>query len=119
VPNWSFEDTLSCPDNLGQVDKAIGWSSYRVSPDYFNACADTISPWGGSVTVPKNYFDFQYPKSGNAYVGLYTLSLGGGNVREMIGIQLSQPLTIGQEYFASFYACRVGVVTGQHKKYRN
>ena len=109
VPNWSFEDTVTCPDNLGQMDRAIGWSSYRVTPDYFNACADT----GGitNVSVPRNIFDYQIPKTGNAYAGFHAFAISAGNVREFIGISLINPLLIGHEYFASFYVSRCGSIS--------
>jgi hypothetical protein len=102
VPNWSFEDTVSCPDNSGQVDRALGWSSYRFSPDYFNICA----PSPTYVSVPLNFGGSHYPKTGNAYAGFII----GANAREYVGTQLSQPLNIGELYYVSFYACRAGSI---------
>lgn len=111
VPNPSFEDTTSCPDNLSQIDRAFGWQSYRITPDYFNAC----SLPGGYSGVPLNQFDYQYPRSGNAYAGLFCLYLPTLNAREYIGIELSQPLIIGREYFASFFVNRASDTSLQHK----
>lgn len=101
VPNPSFEDTVSCPDNLDQVNRAVGWSSYRVTPDYFNTCADSSS----MVSIPWAYFGYHYPRTGNAYAGFI---IGLANAREYIGIQLSQSLNIGQQYYVSFYVSRGG-----------
>jgi len=111
VPNWSFEDTSSCPDNIGQIDRAIGWSSYAVTPDYFNSCANPSSII--NLYVPRNIFDFQYAKSGSAYAGFCAFNNIASNVREYIGIQLTNPLTVGQKYYASVFFNRVGQ-SGMH-----
>jgi hypothetical protein len=96
VPNWSFEDTISCPANLDQVSKSVGWSSYKSTPDYFNSCSS------GFVGVPANNFGYQYARNGVAYSGIHTYHAP----HECIGIQLSSPLTIGQTYYGSFYVVR-------------
>lgn len=95
VPNPSFEDTVACPISVDQVSDAIGWSSYKSTPDYFNSCAATIA------TVPNNQFGYQQPYSGNAYCGFYTFN-HSSFYREIIGGQLSSSLIIGQKYFVSF-----------------
>ncbi|MBK5285578.1 MAG: T9SS type A sorting domain-containing protein, partial [Bacteroidia bacterium] len=101
VPNPSFEDTVACPSNSGQINNAVGWSSYRVTPDYFNTCADSSS----FVSIPWNFCGYHYPRTGNAYAGFI---IGLFNAREYIGIQLSQLLNMGQQYYVSFYVCRGG-----------
>ena len=100
MPNPSFEDTIGCPASVDQVDSAVSWIAYRGSPDYFNSCNS------GIVGVPSNIYDFQNAKTGNAYAGFYTYWIGLSNDREMIGIQLSQQLVIGQKYYVSLYASR-------------
>ena len=95
VPNWSFEDTIACPP--GPIDLAIGWSSYRQSPDYCHSCNSS------SQSVPFNQWGYQYPKTGEAYAGLITYINFVPDAREYIGIQLLQPLIVGTEYFISFY----------------
>lgn len=97
VPNWSFEDTVSCPFGVTQIDRATGWSSYKLTPDYFNSCSN------GQPSVPANLFGYQSAKTGNAYAGFSTYSKFTTNYREIIGAQLSQPLTIGAQYYVSFY----------------
>lgn len=96
VPNPSFEDTINCPQFIGDIDRAIGWSSYGITPDYFNSCAQV------SLGVPDNVRGFQNAHTGNAYVGLETFH-SGSNEREYIGCQLSQSLIINQKYFVKFY----------------
>jgi hypothetical protein len=110
VPNPSFEDTVSCPNNLNQVNRAQGWSAYRLTPDYFNSCAVN----GGPAGMPLNQFDFQYSRTGNAHAGFFGFTTSG-NYREYIGTQLLQPLVIGNAYSVSMYVNRVANTSGQQK----
>lgn len=101
VPNWSFEDTISCPSSV--INNAAGWSSYRGSSDYFNSCNNlNLAGYG----IPTNVWGYQNARTGNAYAGLVTYDTIALNFREYIGIQLSQSLIIGQKYFASFYVSK-------------
>jgi hypothetical protein len=109
VPNCSFEDTVACPNNPAQINKAIGWSSYGASPDYFNACSTP-----GWLDVPDNFKSYQNAVTGKAYAGIVAWVKGDNdtnykNTRELIGIQLLTPLTIGANYYLSFKAsCSLG-----------
>lgn len=101
VPNPSFEDTVYCPFGTNQIDACANWLNFGNSPDYFNAC----NPFG--MSVPNSVFGFQYAHSGvgMAGIGLYRRpnSPSGPNYREFIGVELNQPLIIGQKYFFSCY----------------
>ncbi len=101
VPNPSFEDYTQCPTGFDQIDRAIGWSSYAASPDYFNSCANS----SGAVGVPSNTWGYQYAKDGNGYALVLTYDIQSlpFNYREYIGIELAQPLLIGLKYFVSAY----------------
>jgi hypothetical protein len=90
VPNPSFEDTDTCNSGFQNV---INWSQIN-SADYFNICFNAI---------PENPRGFQYASNGDAYAGFYTHGNGSvlPNYRELIGGQLTNPLTIGQKYFVS------------------
>ena len=90
VPNPSFEDTVACPTNVMMIDSTVGWSSYRLSPDYFNSCNQN-----GHAGVPANDWGYQYAKTGDAYAGIVTYAKFATDFREMIGIQLLQALTVG------------------------
>lgn len=105
VPNPSFEDYTICPTGLDQIDRALNWSSYSESPDYLNSCNNLGN---SSVGVPINSFGFQYAKDGDAYgfVITYDIPHLPGNYREYIGIELSQPLLIGNKYFVSAFITR-------------
>lgn len=97
VPNWSFELYDSCPSSADQINFCSGWSKYSsnvTSPDYYNACAPETS-----FGVPNNIVSFQ-PDHRNciAYAGIVTRG-GSFNDREYIGIQLNQPLMVGEKYF--------------------
>lgn len=96
VPNASFEDTINCPYQAGDIDKASGWTSFCGSPDFYYACNQY--DWG----VPNNLAGYQNPASGNAYTGFATYSNSAPNAREFPTCTLANPLTIGTKYFVSF-----------------
>lgn len=100
VPNPSFEQYTSCPNNFCQIHRATGWSAWGGSPDYFNTCGT----W--PVSVPYNNFGNQVPDTGNGYAGFWAYdsfnSSSCGFCREYLGIQLISPLVIGQKYYVKF-----------------
>lgn len=111
VPNFSFEQYSTCPNSGDQIQYATGWSKYSTTittPDYYNACS-TPSTTG----VPKSSLLYQ-PDSRNcgAYIGLGIWSYTGNNDREQVGIQLNQPLVVGQKYFLSFLTVMGGTSDG-------
>lgn len=100
VLNNSFENFSSCPTSASQIGLATGWTTSSYSPDYYNACANGISPNFG---VPSNIMGYQNAASGNGYVGIFCFGLYGGsyvpNIREWATGTLSQPLTKGVKYY--------------------
>jgi hypothetical protein len=103
VPNFGFNSNSNCPFTEDQAEFCVGWSKYSESmttPDYYNSCvADN-----NYVDVPQNPNFYQEDTRGcGAYMGLVTWQQAMSNYREHIGIQLSEPLIIGQKYFLSFY----------------
>lgn len=107
VPNPGFEILSECPDHLGQIDRAIGWAAFQVTPDLFNVCSDNLA------TVPTNYFGSQWPAEGEGYAGLHCYYNIIQDAREYIGIQLTSPLIPGAATFVSFKAVLSG--SGDHK----
>jgi hypothetical protein len=107
VPNFSFEQKSSCPAFGDEVHLSTGWSKYcasMFSPDYYNSCAPS-----STVGVPQSSSIYQQDhRNCSAYIGLVTWSSAFATDRETVGIQLSQPLTIGQKYFLSFYTVMAG-----------
>jgi hypothetical protein len=102
VPNGSFEERDTCASALvGYGMYASGWMNLHTqSADYFNTCNT-----GGVLDVPFSQFGYQYPYEGDAYVGMATSSIGGASwYREIVGIELSQPLQPGVPVCLSFKA---------------
>jgi len=96
VLNPSFEDTINCPYQAGDINKASGWTSLCGSPDYFKSCNQY--DWG----VPVNIFGHQLAASGDAYAGFLSYSTLAPNLREFPACNLSTPLNVGTKYFISF-----------------
>lgn len=96
VPNPSFEDTISCPYQSGDIEKAVGWTTLCGSPDYFKSCNQY--DWG----VPTNIFGHQMAASGNSYSGFISYYSGQTNLREFPACQLNSSLNIGTRYYISF-----------------
>jgi hypothetical protein len=107
VPNFGFEEYIACPTTWDEVHLATGWSKYcpaSYTPDYYNACASS-----NTVGIPQSLLVYQEDRRGcGGYMAVATWSQTVVNERELIGIQLSQPLIIGQKYFLSFYTVRGG-----------
>lgn len=99
VPNPSFETYSSCPDNLGQVDRALPWDIPTTggSSDYYNSCATGIS----GVSVPANDFGNQGARTGNGYAGFIVRPIN--DYREYITIPLSAPLVASTTYTVEFW----------------
>jgi len=76
------------------IYRATGWNSWNSSPDLANICCNVPDGLGCG---------YQYPATGGSYaiLNLGPLLLNGG---EAIGIELSQPLIIGQKYYVNFKA---------------
>jgi hypothetical protein len=101
VPNPSFEDTVLCPHFANQIDHAANWHASRNSPDYFNVC-DMITG-SGTAAVPSNFLGYQYPYTGDAYVGFIAYTRSALNGREYFTCQLTNNLVIGSLYNVSMY----------------
>jgi len=102
VKNTSFEDTIMCPNVWGFVDPYVQfWHNPTAStPDYYNACA----PYSSGCSVPKHGSTmFQFPKSGNAYCGIFCFDQQHTNEREFIQGQVIDSLIAGKTYTVSFY----------------
>ena len=105
IPNHSFEDTIGCPINLsGQYGEQIYnlqyWFPAANSPDYFNSCSNS------QVSTPLTGLGFQYPRSGEGYIGFLTIlsnSIFFPNYHEFIGIELNQSLIVGTKYYFKSY----------------
>jgi len=66
VTNGDFEKYTICPDGSGQLDRSVGWHGIwggGGSCEYYNSCSSNPT-----YSTPKNW-GFQFPRSGNAYIG--------------------------------------------------
>jgi len=99
VPNWSFEEYDECPDGTSQIHFSSGWISFRLTPDYFNACNQEM------VGVPSNVFSQNAPAIQGVAYGGFGRNHNNGN-SEVLAIQLTEQLVIGTEYYVSFYLRR-------------
>jgi hypothetical protein len=106
VPNASFEDLKQgyfCGVSVLFQDYAVSWfQPTEGTPDLFSKkCADM---WGTSV--PNNNFGYQYPRSGENYLGALLLASnnGTGVNREYISTKLKDTLTIGKVYCVRLFA---------------
>ena len=104
VPNPSFEYYTNCPYAHGQLPLAYPWITtyYKASTaEYLNKCC--IDVYGMKYSVPKNYFGYQYPRTGNGYSGAAISLL------ENLEVKLLKPLEKGKKYQVSFYVCLANI----------
>lgn len=100
VNNPSFESHSECPP-INKFNGVSDWNPvvrHFGTPDYYNPCSDSIS--GNSV--PKNWFGFQTPYNGSAYIGIYGYTYGD-DAREYVQTKLKSPLIVGTWYRLSFF----------------
>ncbi len=93
VPNPSFEEYTTCPSDISQFDRCVGWENIYGSPDLFNACSTN-----DTVDVPLNFLGYQHALEGQGYAGVLTAEFFG---KEMIQARLDAPLVIGVPVYIS------------------
>ncbi|MCK6650837.1 MAG: T9SS type A sorting domain-containing protein [Bacteroidia bacterium] len=100
VPNYSFENYTTCPSNGGEILYAQPWvgTGGVGGVDYYNTCASN------NVGVPfQNSLGYQYPKTGNAYAGLFLINGFGNNYREYLQVELLDSLKQNKCYYICAY----------------
>ena len=95
VPNGSFEEYITCPWALAQVDSCVGWRTWYWTPDYFHSCSK--SNLNG---VPQNIVVNLLPSHGEAYCG-FIATLLTGDYSEILSAELSQELVVGVPVYVS------------------
>ena len=140
VPNYSFEQKDSCPSSYGGVDYYCKyWFTpinftlptppvpYSIngsgSSDYFNICSSN-----SIIRIPSNNIGFQYPVTGDAYIGINLLYSPFDNFKEYIEVELFSSLVKGREYCISlnysiannfnYYQVDIGVLITDSLVYR-
>jgi hypothetical protein len=100
VPNGDFETFSACPEGINNIDTTINWfSANTATPDYYNSCstvplADVPVNWNGN--------GYQYPRSGEGYVGIYSTQWALDQ-KEFIETTLSSALILDRTYHFSMY----------------
>jgi hypothetical protein len=95
VPNSSFEDKFTCNDFNYYLETFIyNWYGGK---GYYNVCR--LSDFG----VPVNISGHQYPRTGDAYCGIYTRANGSLPLRQYIQVKLTETLQAGKMYKVIFY----------------
>ncbi len=95
VPNPSFELQDSCPPSAVGLFGIQNWYSMQWTPDQMCECSNSESN-----DVPSNAWGSQLAYDGSCYAAFVTYNLGWSD-REYLAVELSSPLTIGEEYFIS------------------
>jgi hypothetical protein len=96
INNGSFEEFSNCPDASGQLEYSLGWLNPTSStPDFFHLCSEI-------VFTPNCCLNFQIPKHGSAYVGVWLYS-EFNLIREYTQTKLSKTLNANKCYFVSMF----------------
>lgn len=104
IPNGGLEQFGPCPDNMGQLERATGWSRPTLgSSDYFNGCQTLPN----NVGVPANLFGEQAAHSGNGYGGIICFfgpeNMATDDTHEYMSHALAAPLVPGESYSVEFF----------------
>lgn len=113
VPNPSFEDTITCPQNYGDMN-AKYWYTVESSPGYFNSCNQKQNQF--SISVPQNFLSYRNAATGDAYCGTVNYVNWSSNLRDKIGVKLIDTLKIGKKYNLS---CKISSVNTWHYQFNN
>lgn len=78
------------------------------TPDYFNVCANAVAVPPYICTVPYNFRGYQYPRTGNGYLGNYLYGVINPTdsafiETECVSVKLKQPLIKGRCYYGEFF----------------
>jgi hypothetical protein len=123
VPNGSFEEGSECPMFFDDLHfRCNNWyKSIQVpgvpmnenpSPDWYHECSDI-----NDLTPPNTVYGYQEASDGDGFAGLINFDLINPNIREIMGIQLSESLQVGEVYFLTiklateFNALNSGIAT--------
>lgn len=116
IPNPSFEANYGIPNCMDRFDLVRDWYNASLNtPDYLHY----YSPQDGdpsvcdgndvsSVYTGDNWLGNQVPHTGKAYAAIH-LYVSYTDAREYIGVELLQPLCVGQKYVFESYvsACEI------------
>jgi len=107
ITNGNLENYSNCPNNMGQLNKAVDWHGINGgggSCEYFNSC-DSLK----KTSVPKNLVGFQQARSGQAYIGQLFYSKGTSQVGEVSSNNLKSALIFNVEYKIQLFLSKTEV----------
>jgi hypothetical protein len=115
VANGSFEEGIECPSFIGNVDaQCAHWfnsitypapSAEDPTPEWYHTCSEA-----DIFTPPDVAFGYQEPFDGEGFVGLAVYNNQDGveeSYREIIGVELVEPLIQGNTYLVEFSIVRM------------
>lgn len=117
ISNGSFEAYDSCPPNTStEFDRFFNvcndwWIPYYGTSDYFNECFNSnpynySQPFFPFVGTPNNFFGYQEPYEGKAYIGIFLNAYLWRYYREYVQTELKQPLEQNHRYRLRMYFSR-------------
>lgn len=104
IANPSFESFTSCPTNANQVAKVPPWqrlTGNHVPPTFFNPCS--TNPIASVPTNGDSLLGYQFPRTGNGYVGFNFYLENTSDLREYLLAPLLDSLDSGKTYLLEFY----------------
>lgn len=103
VPNWSFEDTISCPHRQGVTFYSYTppwFSPSENTPDIYNSCDSYSSTDDSLMGVPHNWLGYQQAHTGSGYAGF---EWAQSDDCDYLSVKLKSTLKEGKKYCISFY----------------
>jgi hypothetical protein len=103
VPNWSFEDIISCPHDQGFTFYSYTppwFSPNGGTPDLYNSCDNNVTTSDSGLGVPHNWSGYQQAHTGSGYAGF---AWEQSDDCEYLSVKLISPLKDGKKYCISFF----------------
>ncbi len=98
VPDYSFEQYTVCP-TLGTPPPAPWYEPTNYGgAGYFNGCSGDL--YTGIPSNTSSSGCYQYPRTGNAYIGLFYLNFG---MRNYVQIKLNKTLIANKRYYCEHF----------------
>lgn len=108
VPNGSFEEGSECPMFLDDLHfRCNHWyksiqepgvpMNENPSPDWYHACSEL-----DELSTPNFVIGYQEPSDGGGIAAIYCFDSLNPDYREIMGVELSEPMEVGQIYSVKF-----------------
>ena len=104
VPNPSFENLLNCTNPLNTVANWYGTNGSSIFTSInscFNNSANSSAKRCCSVPFNTNGLGYQYPRTGNSMIGIFTAEFTG--IRNYAQVKLVDSLLLKRSYYIEFF----------------